>query len=148
MKLWDYKKLKETKITIPVVVLIGMLWVGFNAKSLTVGTMSEFFVPRAEAEEQYTVLSKQLIETRTLVVTHIKEYKLNENARETQSVANEMYNLELYEAANGESQLTLDRKRDLEHQMQRLNRMRACVLRNAQIPEDSARKHENCDAIA
>lgn len=147
MKPLDYSKLKETKITIPVVVLLGMLWVGFNAKSLTVGTLSDFFVTKASAEEQYTVLSEQLIETRTLVVTHIKEYKLNENARETQSVTNQMYNLELYVAANGESELTRTRLLDLQHQMQTLTRVRACVLRNAQIPEDSTREPENCDAI-
>lgn len=148
MKPLDYSKLKETKITIPVVVLLGMLWIGFNAKDLTIGKLSEFFVTTAKAEEQYKVLTETVTENRTLIVTHINEYKLNENAKETRAITNEIYNLELYEAAQGTSQLTQQRRRDLEDQLSRLARVRACILRNASIPPGSERVPENCDAIA
>lgn len=142
----DYSKLTQRKVTIPIVALVGFLWVGFNAKDLTVGALSELFIAKAEAEEQFKVITTQVTETRVLIVTHINEYKLNENGKETRGVTNQIYNLELYVAANGESQLTRDRQRDLANQLARLARVRACVVRNAGI-HDAIRKPENCDAI-
>lgn len=143
----DYSKLKDTKITIPLVAVLGFLWLGFNAKSLTVGALSEFFLAKAEAEEQFIVVTEQVTETRTLIVTHINEYKLNENAKATRVAADQMYNLELYIAANDESQLTADRKRALANQLATLSRQRACIIRNATMQDDDERTPENCDAI-
>jgi hypothetical protein len=90
-------------------------------------------------------ITKQVSETRVVVVQHIQEYKLNENARETRAIANELYNLELYVAANGASDLTNNRKRDLQQQLERLGRMRACVISNALL--DDGDPQQNCDAI-
>jgi hypothetical protein len=145
-KTLDYSKLRETKVTIPFVALLGFIWLGFNAKDLTVSALSNFFLSKADAQEQYKIVTEQVTKTRTLIVTHINEYKINENGKETRSIANEMYNLELYVAANGDSQLTRDRKRDLANQLARLGRVRACVIRNAQI-QNGNREPENCDAI-
>jgi len=142
----DYSKLKEAKITIPVVVLLGLFWVGFNAKAITVDALGEFFIHKAAAEDQYQQLAAKIETNQTVIVSHIQEYKLNENARETRAITNELYNLELFESANGVSQLTQDRKRQLTEQLQTLARKRACVIRNANLPE--GRTPENCDAIA
>lgn len=140
----DYSKLKETKITIPIVVLLGFIWLGWNAKDLTVSALGDFFLAKATAEEQYKVITEQITETRTLVVTHINEYKLNENGKATRETADQLYNLELYIAANGDSDLTTTRKRDLSNQLARLGRQRACIIRNATDDDDPP---ENCDAI-
>ncbi len=142
---FDYEKLKQTKVTIPVVVLLGFLWLGFNAKDLTVSALGDFFLAKATAEEQYKVLTETVTENRVLIVTHIQEYKLNENAKETRNITNEIYNLELYVAANGTSQLTTDRDRDLRNQLARLSRVRSCIVRNARLHPDN--DPENCDAI-
>lgn len=141
----DYSKLKDTKITIPVVVLLGFVWLGWNAKDLTVSALGDFFLNKAVAEEQYKVVTEQITETRVLIVTHIQEYKLNENAKETRQISNELYNLELYVAANGASELTNNRQRDLANQLARLGRVRSCVVRNARLEPDD--EPENCDAI-
>lgn len=141
----DFDKLKQTKVTVPLIVLLGVVWLGWNAKDLTADALGEFFLSKAVAEEQYKVLTEQTTETRTLIVLHINEYKLNENARAVRTVTNQLYELQFYVAANGESDLTRDRKRDLENEVQKLSRVRACIIRNAQLDEDQP--PENCDAI-
>jgi hypothetical protein len=141
----DYEKLKQTKVTIPIVVLIGFVWLGFNAKGLTGSALGDLFLSKAVAEEQFKVFTEQVTETRVLIVTHIQEYKLNENAKETRQISNELYNLQLYVAANGSSELTSDRQRDLQNQLATLGRVRSCVIRNAQVEDEDLK--ENCDAI-
>jgi len=144
----DWNKLKETKVTLPVIGIIALVIVGFKINGWTVDYFGQFFLSKAVAEEQYTVITEQVTETRTLIVTHLNEYKLNENAKATAKTADQLYNLELYVAANGDSDLTNTRKRDLGSTLSRLGRQRACIIRNA---TNSVKKDppapENCDAI-
>lgn len=144
----DYSKLKETKVTLPIIGIIALLVFGWKFDGITVGYLGQFFLSKALAEEQYTVITKQVTETRTLIVTHLNEYKLNENAKSTANTADQLYNLELYVAANGASDLTANRQRDLANTLARLGRQRACIIRNA-VASQSADPitPENCDAI-
>lgn len=140
----DYSKLKETKVTLPILAVVGLVVLGWKFDGITVDYLDEFFMSRAHAEEQFTVISEQTTETRTLIVTHINEYKLNENAKATANASDQLYNLQLYVAANGASELTNNRQRDLANTLAKLGRVRACIIRNA-VPDDDP--PENCDAI-
>ncbi len=144
----DYSKLKETKVTLPLIAVVALVFLGWKFDGITVDYLDEFFLSKALAEEQYTVITEQVTETRTLIVTHLNEYKLNENAKATANASDQLYNLELYVAANGASDLTTNRKRDLGNQLSKLGRQRACIIRNA---TNSVRADppppENCDAI-
>ncbi len=141
----DWNKLKETKVTLPLIAVVALVVLGFKFNAITVDYLDDFFLSKAVAEEQYSVITTQVTETRTLVVTHINEYKLNENAKATRETADQLYMLELYVAANGTSDLTTNRQRDLANSISRLGRQRACIIRNATIDDDAA--PENCDAI-
>jgi hypothetical protein len=84
-------------------------------------------------------LKKQVDEITALTVGHIRTYELNENARESRRVQDALYDLELWEAANGTNTLSQNRKRDLQAELQRLGRERQCIIRND--PD------EDCSAI-
>jgi len=144
----DWAKLKETKVTLPVIAVVALVIFGVKFNAITVDYLDDFFLSKAVAEEQYAVITEQVTETSTLVVTHINEYKLNENAKATRETADQVYMLELYIAANGDSDLTTTRKRDLTNALSRLGRQRACIIRNAaHAGEDDPPPPENCDAI-
>lgn len=135
----DVQKLTQRKVTVPIILIVGLVVLGFRANNLTVGYLDDFFVTRAEAEDQYEQITAQVGETSKLLESHIDEYQLNENAKAIRAAEDAIYELELYVAANTESDLTRDRKRDLQAELSRLGRVRACILRDD--PD------ENCSAI-
>lgn len=144
----DFSKLKETKVTLPLIAVVTLFVIGWKFDGLTVDYLDEFFMSKANAEEQFTVITEQTTQTRTLIVTHINEYKLNENAKATANASTQLYNLELYVAANGASDLTNNRQRDLAQTLARLGRARACIIRNATASQTAnPPAPENCDAI-
>lgn len=130
---------KQTKVTLPLIMVIGLIVLGFKADNLTVSYLGEFFLTKAVAEEQYEQITEQLTANTKLITGHIRTYELNENAKETKGVQDQLYNLELYVAANGENDLTRTRKRDLSADLNRLGRVRACIVRND--------ADENCASI-
>ncbi len=135
----DLQKLTQRKVTVPLVMLIGVLFLGWRADSLTVSYLGEFFLEKAVAEEQYKEITRQVAANAGLITGHIRTYELNENAKASKGVQDQLYNLELYVAANSENQLTQTRKRDLSAELNRLGRQRACIIRND--------PNENCASI-
>lgn len=135
----ELDKLTQRRVTVPLIMILGVLVLGWRADSLTVGYLSEFFLTKAIAEEQYASISKQVAANAILITGHIRTYELNENARDTNRVQDSIYDLELYVSANGENDLTRNRKRDLNNTLTRLGRVRACIIRNA--------PNENCSSI-
>lgn len=119
--------------------VVGLVVLGFKADNLTVDYLDEFFIKKAVAEEQYKEIKQQVQQNADLITGHIRTYELNENADRTQRVQDALYDLELYEAANGENELTQTRRRDLQAQLARLGRVRACIIRN----DDN----EDCSAV-
>lgn len=139
MKPIDVSTLTQRKVTMPAILIVGLVVLGFRASNITVGYLDEFFITRVEATEQYETITTQVSENATLIKGHINEYKLNENAKAIAKTEDAIYNLELYVAANAESDLTRSRKRDLAANLSRLGRVRACILRDD--------KDETCSAI-
>lgn len=139
MKPLDYEKLTRRKVTVPIVLLIGILLLGWRMESLTVAFFADHFITRVEAAEQTEQITSQVAATSRILEAHISEYKLNENAREIRDTEDAIYNLELYIAANQESRLTRDRMRDLQADLSKLGRVRKCIVRDA--------PGETCSAI-
>lgn len=139
MKPIDVQKLTQRKVTVPLIMIVALVVLGWRADNLTVSYLSQFFLEKAVAEEQYKEITTQVAANATLISGHIRTYELNENARDTNRVQDAIYDLELYVSANGENQLTRTRKRDLNTTLARLGRVRACIIRN-----DS---NENCASI-
>jgi len=46
------KKAGELKVTVPIALVVGLMWLGYKADAFTVGYFSEWFITRAEAQEQ------------------------------------------------------------------------------------------------
>ena len=135
----DVEKLTQRRVTAPLIMLAGLVVLGFKADGITVDYLGEFFMEKALAEEELSSISNQVAANAKLITGHIRTYELNENAKDTRRVADQMYDLELYVAANGENELTQTRERSLRAELARLGRVRACILRNS---ED-----ENCAAV-
>lgn len=145
MKTIDVDKLKETKVTLPLIMVVGLVVLGFKADNLTVDYLGEFFITKAEASEQYEQVSKQVEKNTELIATHVNEYKLNENANRIARIESQLFDLEFHVEQNGETELTRDRERALRAELARLGRIRACIVRNQHRSDDEA--VENCDAI-
>ena len=139
MKPIDYEKLTQRRVTVPAIMLLGIAVLGWRAESITVDFLDDYFITRAEAGESAELITAQVAQTSKLLVSHISEYQLNENAKAIRQTEDAIYNLELYVAANSESQLTRDRMRELRADLGRLGRVRACIVRDE--------VDENCSAI-
>ena len=135
----DIEKLTQRKVTVPVIMVIGLVVLGWKFDGMTVDYLDDFFMTKAVAEEQFKVISEQVGANATLISGHIRTYELNENAKNHQLVQDQIYELQLYVSANGENDLTRTRQRDLDASLARLGRVRNCIVRN----DDE----ENCDAI-
>ena len=126
----DVTKLTQRRVTVPVIMIVGLVVLGFKADNLTVSYLGQFFVTKAIAEDLYDGLTEQVAANTTLLTGHIRTYELNENAKDTRRVEDQLYDLELYVAANGVNELATQRKRDLDRELSRLTRVRACIVRH------------------
>lgn len=135
----DLQKLTQTRVTMPLIFIAALVVFGFRFEGITVNYLGDFFVSKVVAEEQYKEITRQVSANAKLIKGHIRTMELNDNAKETKNAQNQIYNLELYVAANGENDLTRTRQRDLQHELDKLGRVRACIIRND--PD------ENCKAI-
>jgi hypothetical protein len=135
----DIEKLTQRKVTMPIIFIVALVVFGFRADNLTIGYLSEFFMERAVAEEQFKQIQISVKANATLISGHIRTYELNENAKESSRVEAEIFNLNLYVSANGANQITNDRLRGLNAETSRLKRVRACIVRN--------KLDENCGDI-
>jgi Tfp pilus assembly protein PilW len=141
----DIEKLTQRKVTVPLIMVVGLVVLGFKADNLTVDYLDDFFIKKAEAAEQFEQIATKVEKNADLIEAHIDEYKLNENARQISSVEDQIYEVEYHEQVEGESDITRDRKRQLRAQLARLQRVRACIIRNQHTGEDEA--PENCEAL-
>lgn len=135
----DIQKLTQRKVTVPIIMIVALAVFVYRADNLTVGYLSEFFLEKAVAENQYKEITGQLAANTILITGHIRTYELNENAKETRRVKDHMYDLDLYIAANGENELTRTRVHELDEELDRLERVRKCIVRND--------PNENCAAV-
>ncbi len=126
----DIEKLTQRKVTVPIVLLIGVLVLGWRADSLTVSYLGEFFLEKAVAEEQYKQITEAVASNAKLITGHIRTYELNENARDTRRVQEKLSDLELYVAANGSNPIVTTRRTELQGELGRLGRVRAYIIRN------------------
>jgi len=135
----DIEKFTQRKVTVPVIMVLGLMVFAWKADNLTVDYLDDFFMTKVLAEEQFKSISDQVGANATLISGHIRTYELNENAKSSQLVQDQIYELQLYIAANGENDLTRTRQRALDISLARLGRVRACIVRNTD--------DENCTAI-
>jgi len=127
----DVQKLTQRKVTVPLIMIVALVIFGFRFNNITVGYFSDFFMLKAVAEEQFKTIAKSVKSNAALITGHIRTYELNENAKAMGRVEDEIFNLELYIADNGQNDITRDRLRDLKGDKNRLTRVRACIVRNA-----------------
>ena len=135
----DWEKATRTKVTLPIIAVIALVVLGWRIDNWTVDYLSEFFITRAEATDQYETVTTQVAANAGLIKSHINEYQLNENAKALSRVADHIYDIKSFISVNGDSQLTRDRERDLNKEKDRLDRVRRCIIRDD--------KDENCSAI-
>lgn len=141
----DVQKLTQRKVTIPLIMVVGILILGWRADGITVDYLDDFFILKSEASEQFEKISEQVKQNSELIIQHVGEYKLNENAKAMSRIQDALFELKFHVTENGESNLTRERKRSLDSQLARLGRVRACIVSNQHISDDEPTT--NCDAI-
>ncbi len=59
----DLEKLKQKRITLPLIMLLGFVLLGYKADGITVDYLGEFFIEKAEAEETTKIFQPNLLLT-------------------------------------------------------------------------------------
>lgn len=127
-------KLGETKVTVPIALLVGLLWVGWNARDFTVDGLDEFFISEAEGGE----IAKQVEEIGTKLDSYIARDEIREINRQLEEVASQITETQLWIAANGENAIATARLGELVRKRDRLNSTKECLL------NDNISDKENC----
>jgi len=132
----ELKALGQTKVTVPLAVLGGLFFIGFNAKDFTIENLDEFFFSEAQGEE----LAEQITKLNTTVTTFISKSELRELDRKIDEIGDQISDTQLWIAANGANDIATARLADLVRRRDDLMEERSCLL------DDSITNKELCDA--
>lgn len=117
-------KLGEQKVTVPIAVLIGLIWVGWNAKDFTVEGLDEFFMSEAQGEE----LGKKIDETNRLLVSYIARQDIKEINAEIRAIGDQITETQLWISANGANDIATARLTALVRRRDQLQDQKECLL--------------------
>lgn len=120
-------KLGEQRITVPVAVLVGLFWVGWNAKDFTVEGLDEFFFSEAQGEE----LASQVKSLNENLTSFISKTELRELNREISEIGDQISETQLWISANGANDIAKARLADLIERRDVLMARKACLLNDS-----------------
>ncbi len=120
----DWEKATKTKVTVPIAVLVGFLFVGMQINSWTVSYLSEFFLTTAAAED----ISKAVAQNARNISAHISEYKINEATKAITNIQDALFDLSQWVVANSETAQTRQRRHELEGRLTAWNSYRDCLV--------------------
>ena len=120
----NFAKLGEQKITVPAILLVFLVYIGWNARDFTIGGLDEFFISEVEGGE----LAKQIGETNELIVGYIEKSEIREINREIREVGEQITETQLWIAANGGNTIATARLGELVQRRDALKETKACLL--------------------
>ncbi len=120
----NLSKLGETKVTVPVILIVAVAVIGFRAQSFTVKVLDEFFFSEAQGQE----LAEAVQENTEVLYKYIAKSEIRDLNNEIQAVGEQITETQLWIAANGTNDIATARLSDLVQRRDDLKETKACLL--------------------
>ena len=122
----NFAKLGEQKVTVPLILLAFLLYVGWEAKDFTIEGLDEFFISEAEGSEMASQISK----TNELLVGYISKQEIKEINAAIRLIGDQITETQLWISANGANEIATARLGDLVARRAGLQATKTCLLDN------------------
>jgi hypothetical protein len=136
------KPMLQLKVTVPIGLLIGILYVGYKADSISLALLDEVFFSEAQGQtisEKVDKIGKEVTELSETVQQFVKVDTIKELNRKIQDTEDQISETNIGIATNGESPAYAARLRDLSMRLDTLTEQKACLL------NDNITNKELCD---
>lgn len=120
----NLSKLGETKVTVPLILIVAVAVIGFRAQSFTVKVLDEFFFSEAQGQE----LAEAVQENTEVLYKYIAKSEIRDLNNEIQAVGEQITETQLWIAANGTNDIATARLSDLVQRRDDLRETKACLL--------------------
>lgn len=121
---FDFSKIGEQKVTVPLILLAGLVWLGWNARDLTVDGLDPFFFSEAQGEE----LTKAVEQNTAVLTAYIKRQEIRDVNDQLSTISSQITETQLWIAANGENPIATARLGDLVKRRSDLMNKKECLL--------------------
>jgi len=128
----NYSKLAETKVTVPLILILAVAVGAYKAQSFTVEILDEFFFTDAAASE----LAKAVQDNTDVLSSYIQQQEIRNLNEQIAQIGEQITETQLWIAANGENPIATARLADLVSRRTQLQSTKACLL-NESITDKS-----------
>lgn len=129
----NFSKLGEQKVTVPLILLVFLVVVGWNARDFTIEGLDKFFISEAEGGEM-TKQINVLNETMTKFISKSEIRELNDQIRDAED---KISVTQLWISANGSNTIARDRLSELVTRRDALKATKACLLNDNIVNKDN-----------
>lgn len=120
----SFSKLGETKVTVPLILLVFLFYIGWEAKDFTIEGLDEFFISEAEGGE----MTEQIEGLNKTLTKYIEKSEIREINREIRETNEQVTETQLWIAANGGNTIATARLGELVERRNTLTDTKACLL--------------------
>ncbi len=120
----NLSKLSETKVTVPLIMILAVAVGAYKAQDFTIDVLDEFFFTDAAAAE----LADAVQANTEVLYSYIKKQEIRDVKEQIVLVANQIQETNLWIAANGENPIATARLSDLVARQRQLDDKKDCLL--------------------
>lgn len=120
----SFAKLGEQKVTVPAILLVFLVYIGWNARDFTIGGLDEFFISEAEGGQ----MTEQIEGLNTTLTKYIEKSEIREINREIRETNEQVTETQLWIAANGGNAIATARLGELVERRDALKETKTCLL--------------------
>lgn len=120
----NLSKLSETKVTVPLIMILAVAVGAYKAQDFTIDVLDEFFFTDAAAAE----LADAVQANTEVLYSYIKKQEIRDVKEQIVLVANQIQETNLWIAANGENPIATARLSDLVARQRQLDDQKDCLL--------------------
>ena len=120
----NFSKLGETKVTVPVILILAVAVAAYKAQDFTVEVLDEFFFTDVAAAE----LADAVQANTEVLYSYIQKQEIRAVNADIVLVANQLQETQLWIAANGQNPIATARLQDLVARQRKLNDKKDCLL--------------------
>ncbi len=121
---FDVSKLGETKVTVPLIMILAVAVGAYKAQDFTIEVLDEFFFTDAAASE----LADAVQANTEVLYSYIQKQEIRDVNSEIARVASQIQETQLWIAANGENPIATARLGDLVARQRLLHDKKDCLL--------------------
>ena len=120
----NLSKLSETKVTVPLIMILAVAVGAYKAQDFTIDVLDEFFFTDAAAAE----LADAVQANTEVLYSYIKKHENRDVKEQIVLVANQIQETNLWIEANGENPIATARLSDLVARQRQLDDKKDCLL--------------------